>query len=410
MPVVTSTSRPVIQVGSTAGYDFGTFKFQGNGDTSWVRLYDSPWGRWDYATDIEVDAQGNVYIAGWSWTMTDQDMLIVKYSPAGDTLWTARYTSGVDQRDETTAMTIDDDGNVYAVAKSWINGTWDWRTVKFSSDGDTLWSGTYDGPAGNTDVPWDILADSNGDVFVTGSAFYEGASYTRAALVKYDANGVEQFARIYAGEGTLSSETRYIAMDGAGFVYLAGIRWTGSVSEGHSGWDSQLAKINPSTGDTLWMRHYDGPYRHRDSVHAVYIDPDANIYLAGASYRSPWDWVQVLKYDSAGTLLWEAHSDPTGTHYDKARAVWGMGDNAFVAGFRTWDWLVMKFGPDSSCCTGPSVGNLDGSPDNMITLGDLTVMLDLLFISFEEPGLYGRGQRRHGRPEPALTRRSDGAD
>ncbi len=34
-----------------------------------------------------------------------------------------------------------------------------------------------------------------------------------------------------------------------------------------------------------------------------------------------------------------------------------------------------------SCCTGPSVGNVDGSPDNRVTIGDLTVLIDHLFIS-----------------------------
>ncbi len=35
----------------------------------------------------------------------------------------------------------------------------------------------------------------------------------------------------------------------------------------------------------------------------------------------------------------------------------------------------------SGCCTGPSVGNVDGSPDDLITMGDLTVLIDHLFIS-----------------------------
>jgi PKD repeat protein len=34
-----------------------------------------------------------------------------------------------------------------------------------------------------------------------------------------------------------------------------------------------------------------------------------------------------------------------------------------------------------NCCTGPSVGNLDGSADNLITMSDLTVMIDHLFIT-----------------------------
>ncbi len=38
---------------------------------------------------------------------------------------------------------------------------------------------------------------------------------------------------------------------------------------------------------------------------------------------------------------------------------------------------------DPSCCTGPSVGNVDASPDNQVTMGDLTVLIDHLFISLE---------------------------
>ena len=34
-----------------------------------------------------------------------------------------------------------------------------------------------------------------------------------------------------------------------------------------------------------------------------------------------------------------------------------------------------------SCCTGESVGNVDGSPDGQVTMADLTVMIDHLFIS-----------------------------
>ena len=35
------------------------------------------------------------------------------------------------------------------------------------------------------------------------------------------------------------------------------------------------------------------------------------------------------------------------------------------------------------CCSGPSVGNVDGSTDDLVTMGDLTVLIDHLFISLE---------------------------
>jgi hypothetical protein len=34
------------------------------------------------------------------------------------------------------------------------------------------------------------------------------------------------------------------------------------------------------------------------------------------------------------------------------------------------------------CCVGPSVGNVDSSPDNLVTMSDLTALIDNLFISF----------------------------
>ena len=43
----------------------------------------------------------------------------------------------------------------------------------------------------------------------------------------------------------------------------------------------------------------------------------------------------------------------------------------------------MYIGPALTCCTGPSRGNVDGSPDNLVTMGDLTVLIDHLFISLD---------------------------
>jgi len=34
------------------------------------------------------------------------------------------------------------------------------------------------------------------------------------------------------------------------------------------------------------------------------------------------------------------------------------------------------------CCVGASKGNVDGSADELVTIGDLTVLIDYLFISF----------------------------
>jgi hypothetical protein len=65
------------------------------------------------------------------------------------------------------------------------------------------------------------------------------------------------------------------------------------------------------------------------------------------------------------------------------------GDGTFSVRVRArdpWDeitgWSTLwNVNVSSSCCTGPSRGNVDGSADNLVTMGDLTVLIDNLFIS-----------------------------
>ncbi len=40
-----------------------------------------------------------------------------------------------------------------------------------------------------------------------------------------------------------------------------------------------------------------------------------------------------------------------------------------------------NFVDNAGCCTGPSVGNVDGSADNLISMGDLVALIDHMFIS-----------------------------
>jgi hypothetical protein len=70
----------------------------------------------------------------------------------------------------------------------------------------------------------------------------------------------------------------------------------------------------------------------------------------------------------------------------------GFGNPGFAANICATDNCPAKSNPDQAdtdadglgdacCCIGPSVGNLDGSSDDLVTLGDLTVMIDILFIT-----------------------------
>jgi hypothetical protein len=71
-------------------------------------------------------------------------------------------------------------------------------------------------------------------------------------------------------------------------------------------------------------------------------------------------------------------------YYDNP-AVEYLGNGRYGVVYTCWNSPYIRaayFDKGSGCCAGTSVGNVDGSADNLITMGDLTVLIDHLFISF----------------------------
>jgi hypothetical protein len=80
------------------------------------------------------------------------------------------YNGPGNQLDNCTAITQDINGKVYATGVSWggTNTKEDYATIKFGEDGDFLWVARYDGPGHNLDYASAITVDNNGNVYVTG--------------------------------------------------------------------------------------------------------------------------------------------------------------------------------------------------------------------------------------------------
>ena len=80
------------------GYNlyFITIKYNNSGTMEWVRKYKDPTNFFaDVASDMVLDDSGNVYITGFTYTGNPspykKEIVIIKYSTNGDTLWTNRF-------------------------------------------------------------------------------------------------------------------------------------------------------------------------------------------------------------------------------------------------------------------------------------------------------------------------------
>jgi uncharacterized delta-60 repeat protein len=120
--------------GSGTGNDYATLKYNSTGVQQWASRYNGTGNSLDEATSIAVDAAGNVYVSGQSIAAgTGDDYTTIKYSPAGAQLWLQRYNGPANSGDQASQMVIDAAGNVYVTGGSEGNGTsTDYATIKYS--------------------------------------------------------------------------------------------------------------------------------------------------------------------------------------------------------------------------------------------------------------------------------------
>lgn len=199
-------------------------------DTAWVRRYDGPAHAYEYARAIAVDGAGNVYVTGntannenWPY---DYDYLTIKYNPDGDTVWVRTYAGpGAPENNDDYALAVaaDDAGNAYVTGHSPGSGTSDdVVTIKYYPDGDTAWVRRYNGPGNDVDVANAIAVDGMGNVYVTGNT-YSPATSDDYLTIKYDPNGNMLWLTTYNGPpGDGGDYANALALDTAGNVYVTG--------------------------------------------------------------------------------------------------------------------------------------------------------------------------------------------
>lgn len=317
-------------------------------DPVWVRTYNGPGNGDDEATCLAVDANGNVCVSGGSHGYgTQYDYATICYRPNGDTAWFERYMIPGIGWDIAQDLAFDADGNVIVTGYSWDQASpYDWATVKYDPNGVELWARRFGGAAGNEDRAYALALDSTGAVRVTGTSNGYRPDTTEFDIVihRYSAGGDSTWVKMLDVGDTDAAVD--IALDAAGNACVTGF------SQGRtSGLDFMTAKFRPD-GETAWTRRHDGPAGGRDEARGLALDGAASVYVIGTCTPAPGadgDWA-VVKYDSAGSLLWVRSYDGLSADQPGALAIDHAG-NVIVTGYtsrpgQSWDWLTIKYRPN----------------------------------------------------------------
>jgi len=288
----------VFYLGGSSLGDYATIKYDANGNLLWQRLYSGPASDTDQLNDLVLDSQGSVIVTGQSRGLgTNWDFATVKYSPNGDTVWVRRYSGPAPPQEPNTdfayAIAVDDADNVYVTgwSKS-TTGIPQCFTIKYSPNGDSLWGHRY--PSGGTIgyAGYDALYD-RGFIYVVARA--NGFDDT---LLKYDLDGNLIWSRAYVSNHTFATNQPRLAVDTAGNIYMTSVN-----SVGRS--DFIVLKYSPN-GTRLWQFAYpDSGANTGNNVYAIAVDKASNVYLTGES--SGW----VCPGGSYDYLTFKLSQDPT---------------------------------------------------------------------------------------------------
>ncbi|HRH65017.1 MAG TPA: SBBP repeat-containing protein [Bacteroidia bacterium] len=292
---------------------------------------------------ITVDDSGNVYVSGQIEYTThfdggqnlstwgSHDIFTGKYAPDGTVKWLR--SAGGRSGDVAYGVAVDGLHNCYATGEiedtvqfsSTVSltsaGGNDIFVSKYDINGQLIWAKRFGST--ESDKGYSMIANSNGDIFVTGfysaHIYFDNIHLTPAGLadvytMKLNTNGVVQWAK--KGAGTDNDRGKGITYDRNGNIYVAGF-FTGQATFGgttitnNGATGGFLVKYDPN-GQLLWIKNnccgtseYDG----------IALDENGNIYTTGyfdgtvtigntTLTSSGSTDILIVKYDPSGNVLW----------------------------------------------------------------------------------------------------------
>ncbi len=339
--------------GSGTGKDYKTIKYNPAGTILWEATFNGPINGGDYSNALAIDPSGNVFVTGRvDYGTTGSDIVTIKYNSTGVQQWMARYIGASNGLDEGRSIHLVSDGSVIVGGKT--TGTasgLDFITIKYNPDGTQAWATVYNGPGNNEDYVVSVDVSTSGDIYAGGCSI--GASSGQDFVVmKYNNSGVEQWVKRYNGAGNGGDAVVGIKVDGAGNIVACGYTDMGA-AERHN---FLTLKYN-SAGTLIWEKQYNGTASSVDIATYMAVDANNNIYLTGFTTQLSGTVLDsnygTIKYDPSGNLLWVVIYDGPNNSVDVSRSIFiDNASNVYITGSSEGtgsdDYATIKYSPSGS--------------------------------------------------------------
>jgi uncharacterized delta-60 repeat protein len=296
--------------------DYLVCKYNSNGTLIWKNTLNGLGSGTDEITAIATDAQNNIYVTGFSKGYnTSTDFLTVKYNSNGDTIWTRAYDF-VLEYDQANSIAIDNAGNIFVTGQSdsdpSANINDDYLTLKYDPSGSLLWSKRFNGIGNAIDRAVKIVVDNAANCYITGRS--NNGTDDDFVTIKYTSAGVQSWIK-YDDRGGWDRASA-MAIDAANNIYITG------KSQNNANYDFWTLKYN-SNGSLIYQQAFD--FVDDDNPNAITVDNNGNCYVTGASDSDPtalqnFDFLTIA-YNTTGALTWQKRYNGTANNDDVAYSI-----------------------------------------------------------------------------------------
>jgi len=327
-------SGNIILVGKVrekGGYDMCSLvTFSGDGKFKSHKSIENPGENTDRAHKMIMDQTGNTYLCGYTFAMDGQrDMFVERLSPEGYTNWKYIYQSETGENDEATDLCIDANGNVYVTGYSTgKKKDYDVQTLKISPDGMLEWAVNYDYlTAKGDDKGTAVVLDAEGNVYVVGVSDGDPGSRNDQDIIviKYNPKGVLVWNRRYTGKAAGDDYAVGAKALSGNRIVVAGNTFNG-IDE-----DVVIMLFNDA-GLIQWENTHNSNIGN-DHCEGMTLDNGEKITLVGTSFNGKDNDMLTLQYTPDGILNWvnqyDAGKDESGVAVaaDASRNIYATGNS-----------------------------------------------------------------------------------
>lgn len=301
----------------------------------------------DIGEAVAVANDGSIYVAGRTRNFPEDatesgiNVFVLKFAPHGMLVWQISWDiAGQFADHEVHDLAVGPDGSVYVAGRTFGTGG-DALLLKFDSTGNLLWQTTWGGSGFESAEGVAVAADAT--VYLTGGTQRTFAEDPDAFLVRFAPDGTVLAQKTFGTTGSDGAADVAIASDG-------NILLLGSTPLPDT-FGFYVAKLTPDTSLILWQTSYTAASGF-DPRGELAVGSDGSVVVTGAVFGSDFDLnAAVVKFDSAGTLVWDRSwsgrdGDDTGSVAVAADGTVFLVGSTASFGVAPDDAFVVRISPD----------------------------------------------------------------